>query len=192
MNIQKASALLIGTGPYSQGKYVSNREHPKKKSESSRDWDTKIREHKAHYNEKDEIVIPAMALKNMFTAVTKQNNRFVKGESGAKWASIFKTGVLVIASPTLLKPDGSPWTRDNMTFEDMLVGPGDGKKDMFWFPTFRQWKSEVEWVITDSRITKEAFSEYLEESGIITGLGRFRVGRGGLYGGFTVEQFAWK
>jgi hypothetical protein len=194
--MQQATATLVGIAPYSQGKYVSKREHPEKKSEGSLDWDYRIREHKAHYNASDEIVIPAMALKNLLADVTKQDNQFITGKKGSKWNSVFKSGILVPASPVLLKSDSAPWNRKNMTFETMLVGQDTGsasKKNEYCFPTFRSWMAkEVLFMITDERITRAAFEKYLTKAGIITGLGRFRIGRGGIYGAFQVEDFRWE
>lgn len=192
MRIQTAKARIMGTGPYSQGKYVSQEEFPPTEEETStKDWDKRIWKEKAHFDPSDQVVVPAMSLKLMMTEVTKRANKKIGAGHGAKkWAGIFKTSILVPYSPVLLQPDGTPWDRDSMTPEIVLTGP-PGKKNELKFPTFKEWVADVEFTVLDPIITEGVFLDYLEKAGYLTGLGRFRIGLGWLYGGFTVESFSW-
>ncbi len=191
MKIREVKAKLVGTGPMSQGKYVSASEHPKGDRETSLAWDQRIWKNKAHYDTQDNMVIPAMALKNMMFDVSKRNNRLIPGQNKKMWNGVFKSGVQCSQPAQLFDADGVQWTRENITRETMLVGSDGKSKNEFTFPTLYTWQAEVEFTIVDEMIDEKTFEDYLTLAGMFIGLGRYRLGRGAIYGGFVVEKVKW-
>jgi hypothetical protein len=185
---------------YEQGRAVHGPAHPaeekvKQPGESNADFDARMWPYKAHTNEKGQVIIPAPSLKNMIDGAAAYLS--MKVEGGRKgYKGVFKPGVLVIAPAILMKPgDGAkvkdePYTRENMQKATYLLGTT--KKDWFSYPQFWPAYADVEFHIIDKCITEGAFLKHLEGAGLFVGLGRWRVGRGGPNGRFTVSNFQWE
>ena len=69
--------------------------------------------------------------------------------------------------------------------------PGGGTRVWKCYPIITSWTAEVTFLVIDDVITKDVFYEVLLQSGMLIGLGRFRVRNRGTYGSFVVNEMKW-
>ena len=187
--IIEITCRLIGSAPisFSKAKQSVRTKDEDEAAFSDRTW----REH-LHVDEHDEVYIPPMALKNCLVDKALYRGEKIVGKGQATYTKLFQAGVLV-TEPIMLGIK----TKD--VKPERLFLPSDGKRGggkRVWkiYPTIPKWSGEAHLYIIDDRLcsTPEKVLEYLKLAGKLIGMGRFRARNGGLYGRFTVEDFAWK
>lgn len=195
----KARGRLVFISAYEHGKAIHGPMYPAgepgpQPGESSADLDARIWPYKAHFNDKGHVVASAMSLKNMIDGSAAYLGMKVAGKGQRKYGGIFKPGVLVIDSPEVMLPVAGgkavPYTTENMKKGTYLIG--GKKKDFFNYPQFYPAYVDVEFHIIDKDVTEDVFKKHLEAAGLFVGLGRWRVGRGGPFGRFTVSNYEWE
>ena len=195
----KARGRLVFISAYEHGRAIHGPMFPEgeqvqQPGESSADLDARLWPYKAHFNDKGHVVAPAMSLKNMIDGAAAYLGMKVAGKGQRKYGGIFKPGVLVIDSPEVMRPDEKgkevPYTKENMRQATYLIG--QKKKDFFSYPQFYPAYVDAEFHIIDKDVTEDVFKKHLEAAGLFVGLGRWRVGRGGPHGRFTVSDYNWE
>lgn len=56
-------------------------------------------------------------------------------------------------------------------------------------PRFDEWTAEGEFTVDDALVSMETVQQILEDAGRRSGIGSFRVSRGGYFGQFRIEEF---
>jgi hypothetical protein len=181
-----ATAELESTTPYSQSKAY---EVPKLERETPEEYEIRTWRERCHYDKDGNIFMPNTAFKNALVEATAFTPR--KGPTGknSTWAKNFTAGTLVIDCVKL------PIKKDQVAYERLFV-PSDGKRGggrRVWkyFPLISEWKGKVEYLILDDSINENVFKDYLTESGMFIGVGRFRPRNNGFYGRFKVNKITW-
>ena len=181
-----AVCRLESVSPYSQSRYHETEKLNKEQPDDyrARTW----REH-LHYDEKGEVYIPPMSLKNCLSAAAQYLGEKIKGKRGGTYTKHFDAGVLV------LEPGMLGIHKDQVESETLFLPSdgvaGSGKRVLKTYPLIREWKTTVTFYIPDDLITKDVFLHHLEQAGTFIGLGRFRPIRKGFYGRFRVTDFKW-
>jgi hypothetical protein len=139
---------------------------------------------------KDEIYIPAMALKNCLSEAAKFLSEKIPGRNKETYTKHFEAGILVTDNAYI------GMSRDGL--EPLwLPVPSDGKRGggsrvKKCFAVIQKWKASVEWYALSDEITKEVFIRTLERGGQFIGLGSLRVRNNGIFGRYRVLGYDWK
>lgn len=190
-DVLRVDLQLTGAAPYSQSRYLDPvSEYPKKDKETPDAYDIRLWKEKGHYNGDGFMVIPALQIKNALPNAAKYLGEKVKGN--ATFTKHFKSGILMLED--FLVTDlatGQPIHKDNVTMDVANVRTQKGTMITARYPVVFQWSAQGSLLIVDPTITKDAFTHHLVQCGMYVGIGRFRVGNGGLYGRFAVEDIAF-
>lgn len=178
---------LRSVSPYSQSRHY---ETPKTNKELPRDYEERTWRDRLHVDEKSEVFIPPMALKNCLSEAAKYLGIQIPGKGQNKYTKHFEAGVLVMDAVRLgVKKDR---VEGEWFFVPSDGKRGGGKRVMKCFPVIREWKGVATWYVLDDTITSDVFEKHLIEAGQFIGIGRFRPRNNGFYGRFTVDKFEWK
>lgn len=184
-----AIARVTGTAPLSQSRFHNTPalEKEGKDAYAQRTW----REF-CHFDRGGNVVITAMAWKNMLGEAAKFLSIQIPGKGKATYTKHFEAGVMV----TDATPIG--WHRDEMddAICEALHLPADGvrgsgKRVMKYYPTFPHWSAAPAFHVFDDTITRDVFAQVLTHAGGFIGLGRFRPRNNGAYGRFVVDAIDW-
>jgi hypothetical protein len=187
MITRKCHVTIKGVAPYSPSKVIPDK--PKKYSHA--EWDEMTWKEKAHINKDGRVFIPFMAFKKALSASAKLTIRKVSGKGNKTFSSIVTAGVL-IDTPLILD-----MTSDDLVPEKFLVSStgdptGKGSRVIRTFPRIDNWGGTVTFHIFQEDVGQNIFEEYLEEAGMMIGVGRFRPENGGVYGRFQIEKTVWE
>lgn len=183
-----ATVKLKSLSPLSQNRHYL-REFPKLDKESANDYEARTWRNRLHCRENGEVIVPAMALKNMLSDCAKYISMSVPGKGKATYSKNIDAGVLVMDDMGLGvsgKEVPGEWV-----FVPADGRAGSGKRVEKCFPVVKEWTGEAKFYVMDETITPPVFEKHLEEAGKFIGLGRFRPRNKGLYGRFTVESIKW-
>lgn len=185
--MRKVTIELESNSFYSQSKYA---EHDPMKGETKEDTDKRCYREHLHVNEKGNVVILGIAIKNALCEAAKFRPQ--KGPSGGKstWTKNFEAGLLPLDDMDL----GIP--QDDVEVEKLFL-PSDGKRGSGkrvpkYYPLIPKWKGVCTLYVLDDQITQEIFKTYLGEAGLFIGLGRNRPRNNGWYGRFKVKEILWE
>jgi len=177
----RAVVKLRGTAPLSQ-----SRQHytPFKQGESHEAYEERTWREKTHYDENNEIFIPAMAFKQcMDTAAT----RLSIPDPDSKKARLTKFFVSdVFCEQNLLigmKKDEILPIRINAHVDGNRQS---GKRVLRTLPQTPKWQGTTSFVILEAKITEEIFTKVLKYAGRSVGVGQFRPANGGLNGRYEL------
>jgi hypothetical protein len=194
MNI--ATVKIAGVAPYSQSRYHGL---PKEPKETHEDYENRTWKEKGHWDAKSgHLFIPPMAIKQALDAAVKRTGKQIPGKGKATYTKHFLGGVMVFDPVFIEDERGHPYTRENITqWSGMMSSTGEkgkagGKVVLRHFPDAPTWNATVTFHVMDETVTKDVFTEMLEEAGKFIGLGRFRPQNGGFYGRFAVESVDWQ
>ncbi len=181
-----AECMLHSLSPYSQSRYYKTEKLPK---ELPGDFEERTWRERCHVREDGHIIIPPMAFANSLKEAAKYLSLPIPGKARQTFTKHFEAGVLV-TDPLVLVP-----TKDTVQGEWFFV-PSDGRRGggrrvEKCFPVIPEWAGQVNFFILDDIITKDAFTQVLETSGSLIGIGRFRPRNLGYYGRFKVGKVNW-
>lgn len=191
MKICRAYLESIPGSPYSQS---AQQDEPKLDRESHDDYDARTWRSKCTVNEKGQVCVPAMGLKQCVDLAAQKLGEKVAGRRGATYKSFFTSGVIAnadmaIANGRLLTPADATMIKINANADGVR---GSGKRVKRRFPVFEKWHGVAEFSIVDDIITAEVFEHHLKSGGMIVGIGRYRPGNGGSNGRFRVVKCEWQ
>lgn len=179
-----AIANVKGIGLYSQGKPHFTE---KKSKELHEDYEKRTWREKAHYDSKGNCYIPAIQFENAIKEVAKHLSETVPGKGKATYTKHFARGVQCVS-------DVSLGVNIKEIEQEMEFGASDGQRGgsrrvMKYFPIFSGWGGELTFLILDDIISKSVFEKYLEQSGLLIGVGKKRP----TYGKFVIDgEVEWE
>lgn len=185
---------LKGVSPYSQSK---PHQVQKLERETAEDYERRTWRNRLHVDSQGQIFIPAMALKNCLAETAKYLGMQVPGKGKATYTKSFEAGVLIVQNAVIYGKNGNPLLAEDCDKEDSQIFgdwiftpsdgvPGSGKRVHRCYPVIRNpWTAEFMITIADDLITQSVLEKHLEVAGLLIGLGRFRIRKGGTYGRFT-------
>lgn len=181
-----AIAKLQSVSPYSQSKHYTTE---KLNKENPRDYEARTWADRLHTTESGEVFIPPMSFKNCLSEAAKFLSVQIPGKGKSTYTKHFEAGVLVTDALTL------GIQKDQVKGEWLFVPSdgirGSGKRVEKCFPIIHNWSGEVEFMVFDDTVTKDAFEYHLKQAGQFIGIGRFRPRNNGFYGRFKVESITW-
>jgi len=186
LTVKTVRTWLESTSPYSQSKAFQS---VRKENEAHDAFDERCWRERCNTAPDGRIMIPPMAFKQALVSAAKLMNEKIPGKRNQTWAKQFECGVLIGDGITL---DVRP---EDISGERLFV-PSDGKKGggsrvYRRFPLIPQWSGVLIWYVTAPEIIKSVFQRYVEAAGLMIGLGRFRVERGGCYGRYRMTKIEW-
>lgn len=185
--IKIAHVQLESVSPYSQSRFHDT---PRKEQESHEAYrDRTWREH-LHIDEKGEVFIPPMSIKNCLSLAAKRLGMKVVGK-GQKTYSTYFTSAILVTEPTMLGIKAVDVPGEKL-FLPADGKAGSGSRVTKIYPRIEHWKGTATVLVLDGIITEKVFAKHIEEAGKYVGLGRFRPERGGFYGRFKVNGITWE
>lgn len=188
MIIRKCNVTIKGISPYSPSKPIAE----KPKEYSHKEWEEMQWRNKAHVDERTgKVFVPFMSFKKALTSSAKLTIRKVSGKGNKTFSSIVQAGIM-IDTPLMLDI-----TRDDLIPESFLCSAtgdptGKGSRVMRTFPRIDDWGGLLTFHIFQEDLSKDVFEEYLEEAGMMIGVGRFRPENGGVNGRFQIQKTEWE
>lgn len=174
--------------PYCQSRYHGE---PKKNKENANDYERRTWKERLHYDENEEIFVPALAFSNSVKEAAKYLSIQIPGKGKSTYTKHFDAGVSVIDDV----PTGR--SRSEAKEQQMFV-PSDGRKGggsrvMKSYPILLPpLMLNPLFTITDDTVTAEVFAHVLQQAGNVIGIGSFRIRNGGVYGRYKVQSIDWK
>lgn len=165
-------------------------DEPKLEKESADDYAARTWRSQCHTNEKGNIVIPAMMLRNCIINAAKRLGMKIPGKRNATYTKHFEGGVMVLEDLDIGVPLDQVEVEKRHQPSDGVTG--SGKRVWKYHPLVREWAGTVAFHVLDDTITEKVFREVLDQSGKFTGLGRFRPEKRGYYGRFEVGKVVWQ
>lgn len=186
MFLATVTTKLRSIAPYSQSKKIQSERDRK---ETHADHEKRCWRERLHQNEKGEVYIPPMALKNCLAECAKFMSVQIPGRGKSTYTKHFEAGLLV-TDPIMLGIQA-----DQVEGEWLFVpadgNRGGGKRVDKCFPLLPSWEGLFTCFVLDQTITKDVFDLHLREAGRFIGLGRFRPRNAGFYGRFQVDDLTW-
>jgi hypothetical protein len=197
--MKKATAEIRGLTVYSQSRCHATEKKPK---ESPDAYEQRTWIEKGHWDQNGQLFIPGVAFKNAIAEAAKYLGETVPGKGKSTYTKHFEAGVSVAPDRLncpVFTSDGKPVSRDDRSTYtgDTLHVPsngvrGNGTRVFKTFPTaLVGWRTTVEFWIYDDMLTEDVFLRYLKQSGLLIGVGSFRVRNNGPRGQFNVDSFSW-
>ncbi len=190
--ITQVEVVLRGITPYSQSKYMDLdlKEYKKEPREKTQDYDERLWKEKAHWNKDGHMYVPRRQMRVMMANAAQYKGMKVEGQGQAKYTKHFKAGILITKDFSLVNHEGQPVTRENVGIDISFPETSTGNRVKTRSPLVHNgWKTMGTMYITDPTITKNVFLEHLSDAGMFIGLGRFRIGNGGDFGSFVIEDY---
>lgn len=186
--VEICHATIKGISVYSPSRAVT--EETKRRGEMDDAFDLRIWRFKAHVNADGKVIQPFMGYKKALDTAGKLTPRKIAGRGAQTYSNQIISGVL-LTEPLVLN-----MTREDMRFEPFMCSPtgdrrGLGKRVVRRFPMIDEWGGVMKYYVTNPTIQKDILEEYIRESGMYVGIGRFRPEVGGVNGRFIVEKFEW-
>lgn len=175
---------LVGASPISFGRPIVSKKNTGEKPD---DFEERTWRERCHVDDRGELFIPPMALKNCLSEVAQYLGESVPGKKCATYTKHFVAGLLVTdPMPLGVKLDD---VEGNRVFVPSDGKRGGGKRVWKIFPIVRSWKTHATVYIADPAIKPDKLLEYLEHAGKFIGMGVFRPRNNGYFGRWTVEDF---
>jgi len=181
--MKTAIVKIKGVSPYQQGRYHAT---PKNDSETHDELERRSWQERVHADEDGNVFIPPQGIKNCIANAAQRLSISIPGKGQSKYTKHFNSGIMVL-EPAFIGCKKSE--AEKMAVFGAADGKTGGKKRvMKYFPTFRDWRAELQVLILDEIINDEVFERVIVEAGKFIGLGVFRPESGGYYGRFSVEN----
>lgn len=185
----KITCTLISKSPFQFSKAITS---IKKTGETHDAFEERTWLERAHVDEKGDVFIPPMALKNCLAEVAKYLSETIPGKGKATYTKHFEAGIMVF-EPMYVRKKLKDLERLR------LHVPSDGKRgggNRVWknFPVMKSWKAKASIHVIDPVLIDkpEKIQEYLIHAGSFIGMGAFRPRNNGYYGRFNVDDFKYE
>ena len=182
--------ILKGLTPYSQSRYLDmdNEVLKKRPDENCESHDERIWREKGYWNSNDQMIVPRRQIRVMLSSIAQYKSMKVEGQGQSTYTKYFKSGILINEDFSITDENRNSITKSNVEMETIHVVTKGGNRLTNRFPIVRNWIITGSITITDPIITKKIFTEHLNDAGVYMGLGHFRVGNGGNFGTFKIED----
>jgi hypothetical protein len=138
-------------------------------------------EDKLYLDEKGNVQIPSVYLKNCLTEAAKQFKIIGKGKS--TYSKI--VGATVEVSPFYIELKADKYE----IFRISAVNPMTKGRMMTERPKYNKWSASFELILNDSAIPVSVMNEILEQAGKYVGIGDWRPEKKGMFGKFLISSF---
>lgn len=196
---------LHGRGPYVQSRFFSY-EVPKLPRETPDQYEERTWRFKMHTvsDEDLRVCVPADALKKALEAAASRLSERVPGKNRQTFTGRFRSdvrcdGEVRSGEGVLLHwREGGQVLRDDPRIVDRHLHvsargqKGVGARVFRIFPFVHDWMVTPSFMISDPAITDEVFLQHLQQAGLSTGIGSFRLENGGRCGAFIVNVASFK
>jgi len=185
--MRTVAVTLQSITPYSQSR---QHETPKLNGETNDAHELRTWRDKCNCNDKGEIFIPAMGLKQCCDSAAKKSGLQIPGKGKSTYAKYFLADVICDNDVYLgvYKADVAS-VRISANVDGIR---GSGKRVWKTFPVIPTWVGIIaNFTIMDDTVTREVFEQVLKIGGASIGIGRFRPEKGGLNGRFKPTKFEW-
>lgn len=175
---------LKSKSPYSQGRHYDKETVEPLDKEGNHAYEKRTWRHRIHADERGEVYIPPMALKNCLAEAAQYLGIQIPGKGKQNYTKHFVAGIMVL-DPIMLGIQ-----RDDVASEQLFV-PADGKRGggkrvTKIFPFVPSWSGTTTITVLDATITGDVLEKHLREAGNLIGIGRFRPRNNGYYGRFSL------
>ena len=192
----RKAVITIEASPGSP--YSASRKHnePKKEREADDAHDERTWRLHCNLNEKGQVVIPAMALKQAIDTAAYKLGMKIKGRGLATYKGFFTSGLLVQDKIVISNGSGKPFLPEHAEMVAIESNPrgqrGGSGRVLRRFPVFYNWKGTAELLVLDNILTPEVVEHHVKAAGMVVGLGRFRPENGGVNGRFKLVDAKWE
>ncbi len=189
--MKTALVEIRGVAPISFSRNFDDGTNPKREGESHDAYDQRLWRERAHYDKKTrEVFIPGIAFKFSLDNVAKQLGLKIQGRGNKTWKSLFESGIICPYPVNLgVKVDDLESIRVYVNADGIR---GSSKRVWRTFPILHEWGGMITFFIVNDEINQDIFRRHIEMAGKIDGIGRYRAGRGGLYGRYEITDFVWQ
>lgn len=186
LSVIAAVCTLESMTPYSQSR---KHDEPKLEGESPDDYNRRTWRLQ-QLVENGTVHIPAFGLHQSMVAAARYSKKQIPGQGKATWTKKFESGLAFFSNIDLgIDPEA-------VSYIDIYANAdgirGSGKRVMRRFPIIEKWTATFEVQILDPIITKDIFSEVMEQAGMFIGIGRYRPEKGGINGRFKMTKLVWQ
>lgn len=191
MKFWNVTTRIVGFGPISWGRYLDDAPAGGKQTLK---WDQDNCHRKFHANDEGQLQVPVIALKHAVTEAAKFDGRTIPGGGKKTYTKIFAQAATPVQARAFLADEkGKPYTYKDLKVETLHVPSdgtaGGGRRVFRAFPLLdKPWHVQFDFQVMDHRITKEVWREFLNISGLLVGLGRWRPQNRGAYGRYAVRE----
>lgn len=195
--MKRCNVTLIGTNEYCQSRFHGAEKLSKELPDAYEQRTWKEKAHWQSIDGKEVMVISPLAFKNCLSAIAQHLSMGVPGKGKATYTKHFKRGIQIYTPSVIRDRNGLPVTKETISPKLMHVPSdgvsGSGKRVMKIFPCVEPgWSVDVTFVIADDLIGEDVFKEHLRQSGVLIGIGAFRIENAGVIGTFGVKSFKWE
>ena len=146
---------------------------------------------RCHTNGKGTVIIPGIQFKKSLEGAAKLLKKKIPGKGASTWTQHVISGI----SPLTDIDTGIPV--DEVVPEWIHCDAQGGSRGVSTrvlrcYPMLKTWHGSLDFVVFDKEITEAVFTEFLNEAGLLVGIGRFRAAVGGTKGKFAVLKVVWK
>lgn len=176
-------AKLVSNSPIQFSRYHNT---PKLDKESNDDYEVRTWINKAHFDDKGNVLIPAIFFKNALAEVAKYLSIQIPGKGKNTYTKHFEAGLMI------LEPLITGKTKEDIEMFSVFGSSqgmrGKGARVLKFFPTLREWSGTFDIMVLDETITKDVLSEHIINCGKFQGFGTWRPRNGGTYGRFELKE----
>jgi hypothetical protein len=186
---------IVGRTPLLENRddiLIINPEFKKTKSESYEEHEERVWRYKAHLNEKQQVIAPDTWFRKVLVCSQNQNANPIRPPSSRKSTDTlrqyFVAGIMLPAT-NVINLNGKPATINDLIPHKKMVSPQGKGKVLCIRPMLPVgWTCDIQISIVDSSIREENVIECLTWGGLFSGIGDWRMQKGGVFGSFTVVK----
>lgn len=186
--MRDVTVRIKGLTPYSCSRPLTD---TKERGESHDEFEKRIWREKAHYDANGNVFIPGVGFKLALDEAASLMKEKIKGKGNQTYTGLIRTGVVAMSDLYL------GVKLDDLSAISIYANAdgrrGSGTRVLRYFPIVTSWEGEVEFRIFNDDLPQEVFERYLEQAGLLTGVGRGRpvTGCPAGNGRFQPVAFRW-
>jgi hypothetical protein len=183
-----ATAAVVSLSPYSQSRFHNA---PKLEKELPDAYEARTWRQRLHTDAQGSVIIPGIQFKKAMEGAAKLLKKRIPGRGAQTWTQHIISGITAVGN---LNTGVAAGTVEGEWIHCDAQGGSRGvsTRVLRCYPVLTKWQGEVEFAIFDEMITEAVFHDFLEEAGVLIGLGRYRAAVGGTHGKFAVQKITWK
>lgn len=206
MNVLNGTFRLTGLSPYSPSAPVPDDLLVRARNETADQLEKRIWRERIWANEAGEVFHPASYYKKAVDAAASLTKRKVRGAGNQTFAQQIVSGIMILDDIPIFKPqtpaeikNGAPTVpilKSEVIGQQIYCDPGGdrrgvGKRVFRTYGIVKQWEAILRIWVVNATITQDIVETYLQEAGMLIGVGRWRPAVGGANGRFLVSSCEW-
>jgi hypothetical protein len=178
--MEKISVTIQGTTPILFNRFRDTAIEGKSKKRTGAMSESDIND-KLYLDDKGNVQLPAVYLKNSITEAGKQFKITGKGKS--TYSKLIASTIDI--EPFYIDLDSKKYE----VFRISAVNPMTKGRMMTERPRFNEWKASFEIIVNDPQVPTSVVNEVLEHAGKYVGIGDWRPQTKGMFGKFMITSF---